>query len=132
VVHETAHQWFYAMVGDSQALHPWLDEAFAVYAQHLVDSESERPGTLQAPGTVDRSTESYGNQVAKYYFVTYDKGAAALEAARAAGGAAKWDAAMRCYINTNAWRIANPKDFQAAMKQFPKAVAVLKQAGALP
>ncbi|MDT4944376.1 MAG: hypothetical protein QOH14_1109, partial [Pseudonocardiales bacterium] len=32
-VHETAHQWFYAMVGDSQALHPWMDEAFAVYAE---------------------------------------------------------------------------------------------------
>src|SRR4029079_7920008 len=56
-VHETAHQWFYAMVGDSQAQHPWLDEAFATYAEHLVNGDSERPETLEAPGTVDRSTE---------------------------------------------------------------------------
>jgi Peptidase family M1 domain len=131
-VHETAHQWFYAMVGDSQALHPWLDEAFAVYAQHQVDGISEQPGTLQAPGTVDKSTESYGDEVENYYFVTYDKGAAALEEARAQAGAAKWDAAMRCYVNKNAWRIADPSDFEAAIKQFPKAVAVLTQAGAFP
>ena len=129
-VHETAHQWFYAMVGDSQALHPWLDEAFAVYAQHLVDGESEQPGVLQTPGTVDKSTESYGNEEEMYYFVTYDKGAAALEQARAVAGAAKWDAAMRCYVNKNAWRIANPSDLQAAMKQFPTSIAVLTQAGA--
>jgi hypothetical protein len=131
-VHETAHQWFYAMVGDSQALHPWLDEAFAVYAQHLVDGESEQPGTLQSPGTVDKSTESYGDEVDTYYFVTYDKGAAALEEARAVAGAPKWDAAMRCYVNKNAWRVANPSDFDAAMKQFPKSIAVLTLAGALP
>jgi hypothetical protein len=131
-VHETAHQWFYAMVGDSQARHPWLDEAFAVYAQHLVDGDSERPGTLESPGTVDRSTESYGDAVDDYYFVTYDKGAAALEAARAQAGPAAWDAALRCYINANAWRIANPPDLAAALKHLPKSVAVLRQAGALP
>jgi len=130
-VHETAHQWFYAMVGDSQALHPWLDEGFAVYAQHLVDGQSEDPGVIDSPGTVDKSTESYGDAVNDYYFVTYDKGAAALEAARSAVGAAKWDAALRCYVNKNAWRIANPGDLQAAIKQFPEAVAVLKNAGAL-
>jgi acyl dehydratase len=131
-VHETAHQWFYAMVGDSQALHPWMDEAFAVHAEEQVDGESEPPGTLRAPGTVDKSAESYGDNVDDYYFVTYSKGAAALNEARAVAGAARWDAAVRCYVNENAWRIANPPDFAAAIKQFPKAVAVLRQAGALP
>jgi len=131
-VHETAHQWFYAMVGDSQALHPWLDEGFAVYAEQLVDGESERPGTLESPGTVDKSTESYGANSDDYYFVTYDKAAAALQAARARAGTDKWDAAVRCYVNKNAWRIANPADFAAALKQFPQAVAILTQAGALP
>jgi hypothetical protein len=131
-VHETAHQWFYAMVGDSQALHPWLDEAFAAYSEHLVNGDSEQPGTLETPGTVGKSTESYGENVNDYYFVTYDKGAAALEAARTQAGAGPWDVAVRCYINANAWRIANPADFATAIKQFPKAVAVLTRAGALP
>ncbi len=27
--HETAHQWFYSLVGNNQVEHPWLDEALA-------------------------------------------------------------------------------------------------------
>jgi hypothetical protein len=132
-VHETAHQWFYAMVGDSQALHPWLDEAFASYAEHLVDGlPPSTPSDLIAPGTVDRSTESYGADAGAYYFVTYNKGSAALEAARAAAGANAWDAALRCYVNRNAWRIANPADLAAALDALPAALAVLRKAGALP
>jgi Peptidase family M1 domain len=32
VVHETAHQWFYSLVGDDQARDPWLDESLAQWA----------------------------------------------------------------------------------------------------
>jgi hypothetical protein len=130
-VHETAHQWFYAMVGDSQALHPWLDEAFAQYAEQEVNGDLEDPSALDAPGDVDASTESYGSRVRAYYFITYDKGSAALEAARTAAGAANWDAALRCYTAHNAWRIADPSDLKAALADLPKAVAVLEKAGAL-
>lgn len=130
-VHETAHQWFYAMVGDSQSLHPWLDEAFASYAEQLVDGNPDTEISLQVPGAVDRSVESYGSDMDSYYFITYSKGAAALHAAREAAGSRAWDAAVRCYVNANAWRIANPDDFAAAIKKFPAAVSVLKKAGAL-
>jgi hypothetical protein len=130
-VHETAHQWFYAMVGDSQALHPWLDEAFAEYAEELVDGEPSHARDLSVGGPVDASTESYGENMAAYYFTTYNKGSAALEAARQAAGPAKWDAALRCYVAHNAWRIANPSDLAAALRTLPAAVAVLKKAGAL-
>ncbi|HTX79307.1 MAG TPA: M1 family metallopeptidase, partial [Longilinea sp.] len=33
--HETAHQWWYAMVADDQALEPWLDEALCTYSERL-------------------------------------------------------------------------------------------------
>jgi hypothetical protein len=33
--HETAHQWWYARVGDDQALEPWLDEALATYSEYI-------------------------------------------------------------------------------------------------
>jgi hypothetical protein len=131
-VHETAHQWFYAMVGDSQALHPWLDEAFASYAEELVNHDHQQDGALNVPGRVDRSTESYGNDMTDYYFITYDKGAAALFAARQAAGPARWDAALRCYTAANAWRIANPADLAKALHGLPAAIDVLKTAGALP
>ena len=32
--------WFYGMVGNSQFRDPWLDEAFATYAEALVNPES--------------------------------------------------------------------------------------------
>jgi hypothetical protein len=131
-VHETAHQWFYAMVGDSQALHPWLDEAFAQYAEQLVDDAPEPPTALTSPGAVDRSTESYGQDADTYYYTTYDKGSAALEAARRAAGADAWDAALRCYVAANAWRIATPGDLAKALTNLPAAVTVLRTAGALP
>jgi hypothetical protein len=131
-VHEAAHQWFYAMVGDSQAEHAWLDEAFASYAEQLVDDDPSPPGTLTEPGDVDRPTASYGGDEGDYYSVTYDKGAAALHAARAAAGPAKFDAAIRCYVNANAWRIANPSDLRFALRNLPAALNVLRKANALP
>ena len=130
-VHETAHQWFYAMVGDSQALHPWMDEAFAEYAEEIVDGTADHSGDLNTAGPVDASTESYGQNVQGYYFTTYNKGSAALRAARDAAGADQWDAAIRCYVAKNAWRIVVPSDLEAAIKNLPAAIDVLHQAGAL-
>lgn len=34
-VHEAAHQWWYARVGNDQALEPWLDEALCTYSELL-------------------------------------------------------------------------------------------------
>jgi hypothetical protein len=33
--HETAHQWWFSLVGNDQALEPWLDEALCTYSEHL-------------------------------------------------------------------------------------------------
>ena len=43
-VHELAHQWFYAMVGNSQARDPWLDEAFATFAEEEIDGTTAATG----------------------------------------------------------------------------------------
>ncbi len=130
-VHEIAHQWFYAMVGDSQAEHAWLDEAFATYAEQLVDGHPEPSEDLRIAGNVDRPTADYGTDERSYYAVTYGKGAAALEAARTAAGPTRFDAALRCFINANAWTIAEPVDLAAALSGLPAALAVLRRAGAL-
>ncbi|MCL2780740.1 MAG: peptidase M1 [Actinomycetia bacterium] len=131
VVHETAHQWFYAMVGDSQATHAWLDEAFATYAEALVDDDPPPANYLHLAGRVDRPTADYGGDENDYYLVTYYKGAAALLAARDDAGGKAFDAALRCYANANAWRIANPADLAAALAGLPAALSVLRQAQAL-
>lgn len=33
--HETAHQWWYALVMNDQALEPWLDEALATFCEYV-------------------------------------------------------------------------------------------------
>ena len=33
--HEIAHQWWFGLVGSDQAEEPWLDEAMAVYTEHI-------------------------------------------------------------------------------------------------
>ena len=34
-VHETSHQWWFGLVGNDQALEPWLDESLATYSEYL-------------------------------------------------------------------------------------------------
>jgi hypothetical protein len=131
-VHELAHQWFYAMVGNSQARDPWLDEAFATFAEEEIDGTTAATrGALALPGKVGDSTTHYGGNERAYYNTTYGKGAAALTAARDAGPPDKFDAAIRCYVNANAWRIAKPADLATALAGLPASTKVLQDAGAL-
>lgn len=137
--HELAHMWFYGLVGDDQELHPWMDEAFATAAEEIVDDElfggtatvgSAAPGAAD-PRPVDLPVSAFEHDLPGYNTVVYFKGADALIGARQAAGAAAFDAALRCYVNSFAWRVAYPADFARAMKGLPKAIAVLRQAGAI-
>jgi aminopeptidase N len=66
-----------------------------------------------------------------YFDVVYDKGGAALLAAREAVGPEVFDAAIRCYVDAAAWSIATPDDVGAALADLPEALAVLIDARAL-
>ena len=134
VPHEIAHQWFYGLVGDDQGVHPWLDEAFASYAEGLVNAASaERFASLaRSEGEVglpmahwDRNPRSFGP-------VVYAKGAGALMEARAAVGAPAFDAMLRCYVNEHAHQVAYPEDVAEAFAPAPRVLEILRAAGALP
>jgi len=130
--HEVAHMWFYGMVGNSQYRDPWLDEAFATYAQELLDGVSvdRMKPVLQRPGQVGDAMSEFSGDGA-YFDTVYAKGGAALIVARQQAGARAFDAAMRCYVNANAWTIATPEDVARALDDLPAAVDVLTRAGAL-
>jgi len=132
LVHEVAHMWFYGMVGDDQFRDPWLDEAFATYAESVDFPTSARDvqRALRIPGGVGASIDQFKDD-GRYFDVVYGKGSAALLAARDAAGAAAFDQAMRCYIDANAWTIATPADVGAAFSRLPAATGVLVDAGAL-
>jgi aminopeptidase N len=132
VVHEVAHMWFYGMVGNSQFRDPWLDEAFASYGEELVDSGGGHhdDDELGDGGSVGGSMADFRDQD-DYEERVYDKGAAALLAAREAAGEEDFDRAVRCYVETMAWALSTPEDVARAFADLPAAVDVLVEAGAL-
>jgi hypothetical protein len=132
LVHEVAHMWFYGMVGDSQFRDPWLDEAFASYAESVTgDPPAGQVARLLAlPGDVGGSMASFPDD-RQYVTAVYGKGGAMLLTARQQAGAEAFDAALRCYVDAQAWDIATPADVGAALADLPAALAVLEQAGAL-
>jgi hypothetical protein len=132
LVHEVAHMWFYGMVGDSQFRDPWLDEAFAGYAES-VTSPSRPEQVRQAlalPGDVGAAMDEF-TDTGDYFARVYGKGAAALSAAREAAGPEAFDAALRCYVDAHAWSTATPDDVARALAGLPAALDVLTEAGAL-
>jgi hypothetical protein len=129
--HELAHQWFYAMVGNDQATSPWLDEAFATFAESLVDDNAQAYSAPVGGERVGRSMASFGRDYDLYDAVVYGAGTTALHAARAAAGSAAFDAAIRCYVRTQAWSVATPGDLTAQLRSLPAALAVLRRAGAV-
>jgi hypothetical protein len=132
LVHEVAHMWFYGMVGDSQFRDPWLDEAFASYAESVTGEPSPAlvARLLATDGDVGGSMASFPDD-SRYVTAVYGKGEAALLTAREQAGAAAFDAALRCYVDAQAWRIATPADLARALADLPAALAVLQRAGAL-
>ena len=43
VIHEVAHQWFYALVGNDQIAEPWIDESLAQYCTLLFEQVKHFP-----------------------------------------------------------------------------------------
>lgn len=133
LLHEVAHMWFYGMVGDDQARDPWLDEAFASYAESVQDApltEAQLQARLRSDVPVGGAMTDYADD-RQYVQAVYGKGAAALLAARAAAGPAAFDAALRCYVEAAAWTTATPADLALALQDLPAATRVLLDAGAL-
>jgi hypothetical protein len=132
LVHEVAHMWFYGMVGNSQFRDPWLDEAFASWAEAVVDPGSGlvSEDALTLPGPVGAAMDDYERSV-DYFRLVYDKGGAALLAAQRATGEQPFDAAIRCYVDATAWSIATPTDVHRALTDLPAALDVLVDAQAL-
>lgn len=133
LVHEIAHMWFYGMVGNSQFRDPWLDEAFASYAESMAGEEPDperTAATLARSGDVGASMAAFPDD-RDHLGTVYGKGAAMLLAARQAAGPAAFDAAVRCYADARAWATATPEDVADALADLPAAVDVLVAAGAL-
>ena len=94
VAHETAHQWFYGIVGNDQATQPFADEAAADFVARSV--MSLRRASRCPTGRLDLSIYDYS---ARCYFETvYIQGGNLLDAARRRMGSSAFWAALRGYV----------------------------------
>ena len=90
VAHETAHQWFYGLVGNDQARQPFADEAAADFVAREITGT--RAASRCSTGRLDRSI--YGYSSACYYEIVYIQGGNLINAA--AGGWARRRSGRRC------------------------------------
>ena len=94
VSHETAHQWFYGLVGNDQARQPFADEAAADFMAR--DLTRTRRGSRCSTGALDRSIYSYSRTC--YYEVVYIQGGNLLNEARRRMGSTAFWSALRKYV----------------------------------
>ena len=103
VSHETAHQWWYATVGNDQSTDAFADEALADYfarKAHLSIRSSRCP-----TDRLDREIRAYSDLC--YYEVIYIQGARFLDKLRKDFGGASFNAAIKAYTKGNRNEISN-------------------------
>lgn len=126
--HETAHQWFYGIVGNDQALEPWLDEALCTYMEHIfyenvyadyatTTGESivdwwwyYRVNFYNPTGWVNGSIYDF-NLFRPYRDAIYLNGAKFLQDIRTAIGDEAFFAFLKDYTRREAGQIATADDF---------------------
>ncbi|MDI6770855.1 MAG: M1 family metallopeptidase [Anaerolineales bacterium] len=126
-VHEAAHQWWFELVANDQALEPWLDEALCTYSEHIY-FESASPATLndwwwparidyfQPAGWVDTPVSKAGGYE-PYRQAVYLRGARFLEALRQRIGDEAFFAFLKDYAAQMAFERATAADFFAILRQ---------------
>jgi hypothetical protein len=105
VAHETAHQWFYGIVGNDQARQPYADEAAADFVARYV--LGMRRGSHCATARLDLTIYQYSS--ACYYEDIYIQGGNFLDDTRRKMGSTAFWAGMRDYLATYRFKIGSTK-----------------------
>ena len=133
IVHEAAHQWWYAMVGSNQISSAWQDEGLAEYST-LAFFESHPSYGFTRTGLVKSATNSYRayysvyNQLngtvdtsmnrtlgefageVEYNNVTYNKGLILFETLRNSIGDDKFFGGLKSYFKKFSGKLASDED----------------------
>ncbi len=124
--HETAHQWWFDLVGNNQALEPWLDEALSTYSERIFYAQyypelvdwwwSYRVNFYQPAGWLDVRIYDAGGY-RPYTDAVYLRGAGFLEDLRQRIGDETFFAFLKDYAAQYAHRRATTADFFALLRQ---------------
>ena len=133
IVHETAHQWWYAMVGSDQLTNAWQDEGLAEYSTLMFFENNPtygftRTGIIssaksayrayftvysQLNGTVNtsmhRNLSEYAGEV-EYNNITYNKGLLLFDTLRNSIGDERFVSSLKGYFKRNKFKIASAEE----------------------
>jgi Peptidase family M1 domain len=132
--HETAHQWWYGLVGNDQALEPWLDEALCtymeeifyenIYADYSLESGQSlvdwwwfyRVNFYDPTGAVDGTVYDFSSFYS-YRNAVYLNGAKFLSDLRRLVGDQDFFAFLRDYANQYKYKLATGADFFRILRE---------------
>ena len=103
VTHETAHQWFYGLVGNDQARQPFADEALADFVAR--DITGTRRASRCSTRRLDLSIYKYSS--ACYYEVIYIQGGNLLNEAKRRMGSSLFWSTLRAYSQAQRYKISS-------------------------
>jgi aminopeptidase N len=126
--HETAHQWWFGLVGTDQANEPWLDEALSTYSERLFNetfgvekgewwylARINEANSKDCP--VDITIYGYYKYNCFYTESVYFRGALFLQAIRDRIGDQDFMAFLKDFATQFAHRRASTKDFFNVLRQ---------------
>ncbi len=105
VAHETAHQWFYGIVGNDQARQPFADEAATDFVARYI--LGLRRASQCSTARLDLTIYQYSS--ACYYEDIYIQGGNFLDDLRRKMGSTPFWAGIRDYLATNRFKLAGTK-----------------------
>ena len=132
IAHETAHQWFYSLVGHNDARDPWLAKGSRPGRRPDLNGRFRRcsgADPARGAGPNRRAHELLGS----LRFETIWPGlyAQPVQALTALGEPEAVDCALRAYVVRNAYRTVLPRDLLASLTPFfPDAEEKLRARGA--
>jgi aminopeptidase N len=129
--HETAHQWWYGIVGNDQAYEPWLDEALSTYCERLYYERyypealdwwwTYRVNYYQPTGWINTTIYNPEGSTAPYQYyrnAVYLNGALFFEDLRALIGDQAFFAFLKSYASENRGKIVTQEVFFQLLDQY--------------
>lgn len=133
IAHETAHQWWYAIVGSNQLENAWQDEGLAEYSAMLFFENYEKYGYVREEMVAAALKEYrsyydiYGSVLGRtntcmtrhlrdfisdyeYRCLSYDKSIVMFDTLRKSVGDKKFFAGLKKYYAQNKYKMAAPED----------------------
>ena len=125
VVHETAHQWWYGVIGDDEVNEAWLDESFACYSENIYNEsvKSSRGDFLKLKDYYNTYAKTNPDKKVmlkpvqefeddmEYSILVYYKGAVMLDDFREKVGDEEFFKIIQTYYNKYKYKVTKTTDF---------------------